>query len=93
MSSVVLLPANVRFQTLVDNHVSCLLMIASYTRWIGFRLEMLAIVFTSITAFLVVVTKDQVQISFAGLAIVYASEVHGSEGLPSTKLFNELASL
>ncbi|XP_076163958.1 ATP-binding cassette sub-family C member 5-like isoform X3 [Ptiloglossa arizonensis] len=66
-----------KFRELFDLNNLCLYLTQSAMRWSAARLDSLAIISTSISAFLVVVLKNQISPALAGLAMAYSMQMTG----------------
>ncbi|XP_050485106.1 ATP-binding cassette sub-family C member 5-like isoform X2 [Bombus huntii] len=66
-----------KFEELIDLNNLCLYLCQSIMRWSAVRLDILAIISSSITAFLVILLKNQISPSLAGLAMAYAMQMTG----------------
>lgn len=64
-----------RFDRLYDQCSAPLFLYNSANRWIGIRLELIAICITMVTAILIVVLRDRISPAYAGLALSYTVQV------------------
>ncbi|OAD53879.1 Multidrug resistance-associated protein 5, partial [Eufriesea mexicana] len=66
-----------KFEELFDLNNLCLYLCHSIMRWSAVRLDILAIASSSITAFLVIMLRNQISPALAGLAMAYAMQMTG----------------
>ncbi|XP_043596465.1 multidrug resistance-associated protein 5-like isoform X4 [Bombus pyrosoma] len=66
-----------KFEELIDLNNLCLYLCQSIMRWSAVRLDILAIISSSITAFLVILLRNQISPPLAGLAMAYAMQMTG----------------
>lgn len=58
-----------------DKNSKCLFLYSGAMRWLAIRVDILSVIITCITAFLVVMLQEQVPSALAGLALAYSVQV------------------
>lgn len=66
-----------RFSELLDENGKYLFMCTMAANWLAARIDLMAVVITSVTAFLIVASGDQMPPALAGLAFTYSTQIVG----------------